>query len=143
MEEFIENHLSTEKQHLEWMEALVPPWERTRLVPLWKVAGWSLGATPTILGGPNALFLTIHAVESFVEEHYSRQLKALEGEHEQRALRLLLQRACKEEVHHKEQALALASTNPSSVWAPEWVCRLWHLTVTVGSGAAVRLAKRF
>ena len=73
---FATNHRATELEHLRFMEAYLPPSERTRLLPVWKLMAWQLGALPALFG-PKAVYATIDAVESFVETHYRRQITLL------------------------------------------------------------------
>ena len=48
--QFAERHLVTEARHLKLMEEIVPPANRTRLLPLWHVMGWLTGALPALFG---------------------------------------------------------------------------------------------
>jgi ubiquinone biosynthesis monooxygenase Coq7 len=47
---FAQHHLATEARHLALIEQVVPPAGRSRLLPLWRVAGWFAGALPARLG---------------------------------------------------------------------------------------------
>ncbi len=61
------------------MELLVPPRERSVLLPLWKAAGATLGALP-VLAAPFSVrpfFATVSAVETFVEQHYLGHIRPL------------------------------------------------------------------
>ena len=75
--EFCHEHREAESAHLRLLESVVPASKRTRLLPLWRLAGWGLGFVPTVLGGAPALFRTVEAVETFVEEHYQQQIVPL------------------------------------------------------------------
>jgi ubiquinone biosynthesis monooxygenase Coq7 len=46
LREFARHHLDTEARHLALIEAVVPGAGRSRLLPLWRVAGWLTGALP-------------------------------------------------------------------------------------------------
>ena len=70
---FAREHLATELSHLALMESLVPPTQRSRLLPLWRVAGWMTGGLPAMLGA-RAVYRTVEAVETFVDQHYAQQL---------------------------------------------------------------------
>ena len=59
------------------MVLLVPPHKHTVLLPAWRASGFALGFAPTLLLGPPALFATVRSVESFVEQHYGVQIRAL------------------------------------------------------------------
>ena len=71
--QFAERHLLTEARHLKLMEEIVPVAHRTRLLPLWHVMGWLTGALPALFGR-GAIFATIEAVETFVDQHYAQQI---------------------------------------------------------------------
>jgi demethoxyubiquinone hydroxylase (CLK1/Coq7/Cat5 family) len=75
---FAEHHLATESRHLEVIEALRPAVPRSRLLPLWRPAGWLTGALPA-LAGPRAVYATIAAVETFVDRHYGEQIDAIDA----------------------------------------------------------------
>ena len=68
--------LETEQRHLRLMEEMLTPTKRSKLLPAWRVAGWLIGEL-TALFGPNAVFRTIDAVESFVDRHYADQVDRL------------------------------------------------------------------
>ena len=76
---FSKRHLVTEESHLEKIETVLPKKDRSKLVWLWKIAGFLLGFLPTLFG-PKIVFATIEAVEAFVEEHYEEQLKYLRAQ---------------------------------------------------------------
>ena len=71
---FVEEHRAAEQAHLDLFKALIPPHKHTILLPVWRVAGFTLGLLPT-LAGDRALFVTVEAVETFVEEHYHEQAR--------------------------------------------------------------------
>ena len=65
---FAQEHLATEAGHLAQIEPLLAPHQRSRLLPLWRIAGWLTGALPALVG-PRAVYATIEAVETFVDQH--------------------------------------------------------------------------
>ena len=75
--EFCHEHQCTEAGHLALFTSLVPTHKYTRLLPLWKVAGWLVGFLPTALAGSQGLYVTVEAIESFVEEHFQDQIQPL------------------------------------------------------------------
>ena len=58
-----------ETQWMSLMNDLLPQHQRSRILPLWSVAGFITGAVPGLLG-PTAVFATVAAVETFVDRHY-------------------------------------------------------------------------
>ena len=55
---FSKRHLATEESHLQKIEGVLPKKDRSKLVWLWKVAGFLLGFLPTLFG-PKIVFATI------------------------------------------------------------------------------------
>lgn len=73
---FAQEHLETESGHLATIEQLLAPRLRSRLLPLWRIAGWLTGALPARVG-PRAVYATIEAVETFVDHHYTEQIDTM------------------------------------------------------------------
>ena len=133
--EFASHHLQTEQRHLEKMSALLPPLRRSILLPLWRVAGFLTGAVPALFG-PQAVFATVSAVETFVDRHYQDQIDKLAGRVEYVELRQLLLACQQDELEHLSDASSrqMAPSNPA--------LRLWCKTVGTGSVLAVWFARR-
>jgi ubiquinone biosynthesis monooxygenase Coq7 len=129
-------HLRTELQHLRCIRRWVPRSERSRLLRLWRMAGWLTGALPAVLG-PRAVFATVAAVERFVDQHYSAQISALAGQPALAPLRATLENFRRDEVAHRDEALAHLSS------APGLALRLWATVVGRGSAAAVAISRRW
>ncbi|MFG6442728.1 demethoxyubiquinone hydroxylase family protein [Roseateles sp. LKC17W] len=127
---FAQRHLATERRHLGLIEACLPTAEHSRLLLLWRAAGWLTGALPA-LAGPRAVYGTVAAVESFVDQHYQAQVDHLTGLPAWAPLRELLDGCRRDEVNHRDEAAALAG--PPSLLMRAW-CRL------VGAGSAVAVA---
>jgi ubiquinone biosynthesis monooxygenase Coq7 len=133
---FARAHLVTERRHLAIVEALLPTADRSRLLPLWRIAGWLTGFLPA-LAGARAVFATIEAVETFVDHHYEEQIRQLPSSGTAGALRAVLQDCQADEVHHRDEAAALRGAPAGPV------LRLWTALVAAGSKAAVVAARRF
>ena len=133
--EFSKRHLETEKEHLQKIEKVLPASKRSKLVGIWKVAGYLLGFLPSLFG-PRIVFATIEAVESFVEDHYEEQLKYLRAQNDpDQALIDLLQSCQDDEIEHKnESAIKKRST-------PGFLLNFWMKIVGWGSSSAVKVAK--
>lgn len=133
--EFSKRHLETEKEHLRKIEEVLPVSKRSKLVGIWKVAGYLLGFLPSLFG-PRIVFATIEAVESFVEDHYEEQLKYLRAQNDpDQALIDLLQSCQDDEIEHKnESAIKKRST-------PGFLLNFWMKIVVWGSSSAVKVAK--
>ena len=141
---FALGHLATEAEHLAAIEPLLAPRQRSWLLPIWRVAGWLTGALPALVG-PRAVYATIQAVETFVDEHYSEQIVSIDALDPDRArpplqaLRTLLVSCRADEIEHRDEAGSLLSKGaaPSSA-----VLRLWVWSVDVGSRLAVGICRR-
>lgn len=93
-----------ESEHLRTFDRLIA--ERgvrpTLLAPVWRVAGYGLGAL-TALIGESAAHACTEAVEEVIEQHYARQSEALDGvDHE---LQHVVDRFRVEESAHKQTAI--------------------------------------
>jgi demethoxyubiquinone hydroxylase (CLK1/Coq7/Cat5 family) len=133
--EFARRHRSTEQGHLDKIEAVLPWPQRSRLLPGWRVAGFLTGALPALFG-PRAVYATIAAVETFVDQHYQHQIDKLQNRPEHGALLELLLHCQQEECEHRDEAIALRGKPPG------WLLRTWCAVVGSGSAAAVGLARR-
>ena len=141
---FCASHMANEASHLRLFEAVVPEGKRTRLLPLWRVAGWTLGFAPTLAGGGRALYVTVEAVETFVEEHFLEQIVPLKATSSATSgsseLVRMLEHCCADEVHHKEDAAKHLLDGEEGFDA--WWVRPWSALVRQGSAVAAEIARR-
>jgi ubiquinone biosynthesis monooxygenase Coq7 len=93
------NHLKTFDDMV--VERRVRP---TALQPVWHVAGFLLGAGTALLGEKAAMACTV-AVEEAIDEHYSAQASALEGDAEEAELKATIERFREEELEHRDTGL--------------------------------------
>jgi ubiquinone biosynthesis monooxygenase Coq7 len=93
-----------EQEHLASFSTLVN--ERrvrpTALEPVWRVAGFALGAATALMGEKAAMACTA-AVEEVIDEHYGQQVARLDGDPE---LKDRIEKFRADEVAHKNEALA-------------------------------------
>ena len=132
---FAEHHLATEQKHLGLIAAWIAPVQHSRLLPLWRLAGFLTGALPALFG-PRAVYATIEAVETFVDHHYDDQVRALTSQPALGSLRQTLLDCQADEVAHRNEAAAALGPGQSS-----WVLRTWCAMVGIGSKAAVTLIR--
>lgn len=130
---FAQRHLATEQRHLGLIDTCLPATAHSRLLPLWRVAGWLTGALPALLG-PRAVYATIAAVETFVDRHYQAQIDRLAGDAAQAPLRELLDSCRRDEVAHRDEAARHAGP-------PGPLLRAWCTLVGAGSAAAVKVCR--
>ena len=145
---FAAHHLDTEQQHLGLIEAVVPPRDRSALLPLWRLSGWLTGAVPACFG-PRAVYATIQTVETFVDRHYAAQIEQIDalaprapgtaaGDHAARlqSLRDLLSRCQADEIAHRDDAGSRWDNRPGAL------LRIWLWLVSRGSTNAVRVCRQ-
>ncbi|MFM7531210.1 MAG: demethoxyubiquinone hydroxylase family protein [Rubrivivax sp.] len=146
---FAQHHLETEARHLALIESVVPPSGRSRLLPLWRVAGWLTGALPACFG-PRAVYATIEAVETFVDTHYAAQLVLIDellpaaDAHTRGSLtelRALLAACQQDELAHRDDARGRRglAARPSAFAAAALAAWCW--VVGAGSAGAVRVSR--
>lgn len=141
LRKFAQRHLATERRHLAKLEELLVPRRRSRLLPLWRLAGWLTGALPA-LAGARAVFATIAAVETFVDRHYGAQLEKIDRldpagrKAGLQSVRALLDACRRDEIKHRDEAASRLSPASGAV------LRLWCRLVAAGSAAAVAVSRR-
>ena len=75
----------------------------TALLPLWRVAGYALGAITAAMGERAAMACTV-AVEEAIDEHYAEQAASLDDD--EAALREVIEAFRAEELEHRDIGLA-------------------------------------
>jgi ubiquinone biosynthesis monooxygenase Coq7 len=132
---FAQRHLKTEQAHLRKIEAWLPKERHSRLLPVWRLAGFLTGALPALLGS-RAVYGTIEAVEQFVDQHYDGQIRHLEQYPELQALRQILLECQGDEVAHRDEAAAARGTGQRGP-----ILRAWCWLVDAGSRGAVAVCR--
>ena len=144
MESFVTQHLATEQNHLDIMNMLVSKPLQTKLVPVWKLCGWTLGFFPTLIFGKSGLYVTVNAVETFVEKHYGHQIQLIDrlisnqdpNKDTLLELQQVLKECCEDEVHHKDDAKSRLEGSTGRIGI------IWGWIVEKGSEFAVTIAKK-
>ena len=137
--QFALEHLATEREHLARLAELLPPGQKSVLLPLWRIAGWLTGFLPALVGS-RAVYATIDAVETFVDQHYEEQIRKLPAHGPGGALRTLLLACQADEVHHRDEARAAPMAPQSAIGRT--LMRAWQRLVGTGSALAVSAARR-
>lgn len=104
----------------------------TVMTPLWRVAGFALGAGTALLGDKAAHACT-EAVESVIEEHYAGQIAELE--HREPELAAELSKFRDEELAHRDQALAEGAKE-----APGYA--VLSAVIRAGCRAAIKISEK-
>ena len=143
LKRFAQGHLETEAGHLATIEQLLAPRLRSRLLPLWCVAGWLTGALPARVG-PRAVYATIEAVETFVDHHYTEQIDTIDrldpacAQASLQALRSHLHSFRADEIDHRDDAAGRFDRSAAPASA---MLRLWIWMVGAGSRGAVKICR--
>lgn len=132
---FALDHLATEQKHLQLIEQLLHPKQRSIALFLWRPAGFLTGAIPALLGR-DWVFHSIQAVETFVDRHYQEQIDRLELDGGYPLLLQTLIECQQDEIHHRDDAAVRVSSSGGLMR------RLWVKMIGAGSAAAVSVARR-
>ncbi len=121
-----------EQAHLEAFDTLIN--ERkvrpTALEPVWRAAGFALGAATALMGEKAAMACTA-AVEEVIDEHYGRQLDRLDDAE----LKATVAAFRADEIAHRDEALARGAEQ-----APGY--RLLSAAIKSGCRLAIKLSER-
>jgi ubiquinone biosynthesis monooxygenase Coq7 len=130
----IKQMAAQEDAHFETFERLVR--ERgvrpTALEPLWRVAGYTLGAATALMGEKAAMACTT-AVEDVIEEHYAAQAERL-GDSDPE-LKSVIEKARADELEHRDSALGHGAEE-----APAF--SLLSAAIRFGCRTAIAIAER-
>src|ERR1700689_208833 len=133
--ETIQHMADQEQRHLKTFDKLVN--ERrvrpTALEPVWRVAGFALGAVTAALG-EKAAFACTAAVEEVIDEHYASQIAALEDGRDP-SLKAAGEDFRADEAAHRETALENGAEQ-----APGY--KLLSETIKAGCRLAIKLSER-
>lgn len=132
---FARRHLLAESRHLKFFDRFLPASGKSRLLPVWWLAGWLLGAGSALVG-PRSAYRTVAAVERFVERHYDEQIESMRRRPGLEPLAARLAEFCADEVHHREDALRNGAASAGIGG------RLWDALIGGGSALGVVVARR-
>src|ERR1700761_3488546 len=132
--ETITHMAEQEQRHLKAFDRLVN--ERkvrpTALEPVWRVAGFALGAVTAAMG-EKAAFACTAAVEEVIDEHYASQVAALKDTDE--SLKATVEDFGADEAAHRDEALKQGAEQ-----APGY--KLLSQTIKAGCRIAIKLSER-
>ena len=122
-----------EQRHLTRFDALIN--ERrvrpTALEPVWRLAGFTLGAVTALMGEKSAMACTA-AVEEVIDAHYASQLSRLDEDED---LKKTIEEFRKDEIAHRDEALAHGAAA-----APGF--KLMSEAIKAGCRLAIKLSER-
>lgn len=132
--ETIEHMAAQEQRHLKTFDKLIN--ERrvrpTALEPVWRIAGFALGAATAAMG-EKAAFACTAAVEEAIDEHYAAQIQALEDKDE--SLKSTVKDFRADEAEHRNTALEHGAEQ-----APGY--KLLSEAIKAGCRIAIKLSER-
>jgi ubiquinone biosynthesis monooxygenase Coq7 len=132
--ESIRHMAGQEQRHLETFDRLIN--ERrvrpTALEPVWRVAGFALGAATALMGEKAAMACTA-AVEEVIDEHYAGQIAKLGDD--DRELKSTVADFRADEIAHRDEALAHGAEE-----APGY--RILSETIKAGCRIAIALSTK-
>ena len=101
----IQHMADQEQEHIEKFKDLILEHRvrPTALLPLWNIAGFTLGATTALMGEKAAMACTV-AVEKVIGEHYRKQQNLLEDDHKE--LKKTIAKFEKDELEHHDIGIA-------------------------------------
>jgi len=122
-----------EQRHLRTFDTLVNQRRvrPTALEPVWRVAGFALGAATALMGEKAAMACTA-AVEEVIDEHYAGQIEKLDADPE---LKATVADFRADEIAHRDEAIAQGAER-----APGY--RLLSETIKAGCRLAIQLSTR-
>jgi ubiquinone biosynthesis monooxygenase Coq7 len=130
MKEGEEKHIDT--IHRLMQERRVRP---TALLPVWRAAGFALGAATALLGKEAAMACTV-AVETAISKHYNDQIRQLlERGYDEKELAEVLRRHRDEEMEHHDAAMAAGAER-----APGYAAL--SAVIQAGCAVAISIAKK-
>lgn len=103
----------------------------TALEPVWRMAGFALGAATALMGEKAAMACTA-AVEEVIDDHYAQQIGKLDGDP---ALKASIEKFRADEIAHKNEALDRGAEE-----APAY--KLLSETIKAGCRLAIKLSER-
>ncbi len=131
----IEHMAEQEQRHLQAFDRLVN--ERkvrpTALEPIWRIAGFALGAASAALG-EKAAYACTAAVEEVIDEHYASQIAALE-QGQDPPLKAAVEDFRADEAAHRDTAIENGAEQ-----APGY--KLLSETIKAGCRIAIKLSER-
>jgi ubiquinone biosynthesis monooxygenase Coq7 len=132
----IHDHFRTERRHVALIEAILDPTAHSRLMPVWRFLGRAVGFLSCAISA-RFYHRTMEGVESFADRHYEKQIQRLHALRGHRELRRVLEVCRGDEIRHRAEA-ADGAGRPAGLPG-----QLWWRVVTIGSAAAIAVARRF
>lgn len=133
--DFAMRHINTEREHLNKINSVFPKVEQSKLVPIWKIAGFLTGALPSLVNS-KSVYATIEAVETFVDKHYQEQIEKLKDKPDNSDLLNILKECQEDECEHRDEAASQYDDSSNSI-----PLNIWCMLVGKGSSLAVKMAK--
>ena len=105
----------------------------TALLPIWKIAGYSLGALSAI-HSKNAIMVCTEAVEEVIDKHYSDQIEELEQSGEEEFFEILLEFHAEEVEHETIAREEMDEISP--------IMNIFKDVVKIGCKTAIKISEK-
>ena len=130
----IQHMADQEQEHIETFENLIIKHRvrPTALLPLWNIAGFTLGVSTALMGEKAAMACTV-AVEKVIGEHYSKQQDLLEDD--EKELKKTIAKFEKDELEHHNIGLEHDAEN-----APGY--KIMTKIIEIGCKTAISISKK-
>jgi ubiquinone biosynthesis monooxygenase Coq7 len=125
-----------EKVHAKEFDRLVKERKTrpTALMPLWNLAGYTLGVM-SVIGGKDSVMACTEAVEEIIDKHYSDQIEELESSGQEKDILKTIKKFHAEEVEHEKIAKNEISENTPALNA-------FKKLVGIGCKTAINLSEK-
>ena len=130
----IQHMANQEQEHIETFENLITEHRvrPTLLLPIWSLAGYTLGTVTALMGEKAAMACTV-AVERVIGEHYKEQAKLIKDDHKK--LRKTIKKFEKDELEHHDIGIAHKAEE-----APGY--NLLSRVISMGCKAAIVISRK-
>lgn len=135
MHAVIRAHFRTERRHMALMVAVLDPAAQSRLLPVWRFFGRTLGFVSSLIG-PGCYHRTTDAMESVVDRLYARQITRLSELDAYHNLRRMLEVCRLDELRHRNEAAEHVGS-PAGLLG-----RAWWRCVVAAAAASATVARR-
>jgi ubiquinone biosynthesis monooxygenase Coq7 len=132
---FAARRLATTLLHQQRIGRWLPAGSRSRLLPLWRAAGWASGALSALLG-PRAVRVAVAAVERLAARRYDRQIERLAAHPHLVELRATLEACRGDEVERRHDECPPAVQAEGAV--PRLAAAGRQIFLVVGGGEPAR-----
>ena len=125
-----------EKAHAKEFDRLVKERKTrpTALMPLWNLAGYTLGVI-SVIGGKDSVMACTEAIEDVIDKHYAEQIEELESSGNEQNILKTIKKFHAEEVEHEKIAKNEITENTPAL-------KVFKKLVGIGCKTAINLSEK-